>query len=884
MMIIKSTHFQLFITAILVLTFAMPLVTNAPSVEAADEELVPISFFLNHEDDDTDTHYMNTVSGTPADQSQTTPDTFEWTFGWWDDNIQEVVDTNLHTDLYIEGNYGSDDRVLVNVYIENPSSFNDIDVTMELWDDGNNIADITKTLASGFPNGDSSEIWDLDFNENADGDNFHTFDAGHTFEIHVSTEPATSLNIEYRSGTENPANINFEGCQISDPSFYLIDAYRNNMQGEEFTPVYPDFTDLDVINIGGTFVDTFGVRDIAQVWMGIQAPWDDEPTYVLVETNPEAFSGEGLDPIPSVRYDENWTYGDAVPAIDELEDAGTYYVSINITDQNGNEFFYVEEMFFDMSKYGTYIVFTPEQTKDQSKSAGPGESMEFDVEVFNAGVADGDTITLAISDLPNDWEAFVAPDQFVLNSGESGIAVLNVTLPEDADEGDFTKIELRATSTLSEGDDEYEVAIDTVDATARVTAKADVAVYFNSGDSKDDDSEYIDEQSKNGNAEKGIDREFNFRVKNDSPQEDNITLYLSGTPNDWDAWIIDPDTGEEIEYVVIDDNSEETLWVRVNPATGQGASDVAYFEITGESSIEPDVEDTAFLNVTRTLGVVVRTDFASESKVDILKPGIPNTLNFVVENSGEDTRTFEILIDDSQVNPEGWNVELDSADTTIEIPKGDTHLISVEVTPNTNAVTKDGGYEIIITARDVDDAGVKFEHNVFMNVETIYKLEMEILQREKEIESSGDSVEYIVRVVNTGNSEVIINIQVDSKSEKDWNAQLDKTADSFQPGAEKQFILTVTSPDPVDNKEKCTVQISASVLNHDETKKTVSTKTEVNKGSMDALIDTLQEYSWLFLLLSVVVIIAVVLYYHSQRYDDEYEDDEEYYEEEDDWE
>ncbi|MCK4613470.1 MAG: hypothetical protein KAU14_01595, partial [Thermoplasmata archaeon] len=165
----------------------------------------------------------------------------------------------------------------------------------------------------------------------------------------------------------------------------------------------------------------------------------------------------------------------------------------------------------------------------------------------------------------------------------------------------------------------------------------------------------------------------------------------------------------------------------------------------------------------------------------------------------------------------------------------------------------------------------------------VYDVEIVIDHREKEIDKAGDSVEYLVRVKNKGNSEVTINLEL-GKSKKDWTAEFkEDRAASFAPGAEKEFHLTVTAPDPVDNKEKCTVTVTAKVLGHDDTAKSVTTKTKVDKGTSTAVMDVLEEYSWILALGLVVIVVAVVVYFRSRQYEEEeeeYEEEEEGYEEE----
>ena len=210
-------------------------------------------------------------------------------------------------------------------------------------------------------------------------------------------------------------------------------------------------------------------------------------------------------------------------------------------------------------------------------------------------------------------------------------------------------------------------------------------------------------------------------------------------------------------------------------------------------------------------------------------------------------------------------------------------IIFLDITPPDSVERKDGGYNIDLTAEAEDDSSVTFTEDISLNVKTVNGVEIVIEMREKTIDKAGDSVNYIVRVTNTGNSEVTIEFTLE-KSESDWNVEMSDNADIFAPGAEKEFTLTVTSPDPVDNKEECRVTVTAKILGDDTTMATESTNTEVKKDTGDSLIDTIEEYSWVIAIGLTVIVVALVVFFRSRELEEEEEYDEEYegYGEEDD--
>jgi len=887
----ENKHFQLFLTAILIVSLITPIMVFSPDAEGAEpDEMVTINMYLDH--DGPDDNWMNTGDSNPADETQVS-DPKIWEYGWWNGNA--VADPQLLTDLYIEGTLGSGQQVLVEVIISYPSlTGGPVDVTMELLDNDVPIADVTETLQSGQIPYDSHTLWRLAFNENADGDDHHTFDAGNTLKVRMTTDPEdASVNIDYDGGD---AHLEFLANQIHhdkpeeyryQEKFFLYDYWGNDKKGGEFIPNYPDHTGYDVINFEGIFVDAFTYRDIEQegeVQLFIDAPDGRQIVINGINAQERTIDVDGED-VRFVYFSHNWSYGDE---IEDEDDAGTYYVTIDILDNqnppNYNNFTYKEALQFDISPYGVYMEFE-DGTKKQEQQNGTGEFVHYNIRIWNAGLVDDDTISLATNTL-SGWTAEIEPESVELDSGDDETVLMNVTIPNDALVDDSAKIDVTGESQLSK-DSAYDTASDFVETTTKVSATADVKLFYRVQDSEEDGSEYVNEVSKKGTAEKGMEKDFNFRVKNDSPGNDTIDLYLNDPPDDWDAVIIDPNNDdEEVDKVELDGNDDILLEVRIRPATAQYAEDIAELEITGISRNDDTVTDRIYMNITRTLGVLVSTDADEVTKMDILKPEIPNPIDFVVENTGNDNRTFDINIDPATV-PDQWQVILVS-DSPVYIPKGRSEVITVEFKPPPSAIRKDEPYEIIITAKDQDNSEIRFDYDAKVNVEIIFKLEIEITEREKEIEENGGSVEYLINVKNAGNSDVDINLELEISEDK-WTVKLDKYSDDFEPGALKQFTLTVTAPDPVDNKEECTVKVSASVDNHEDvTRKSVTTKTEVNKSTWVSLVDTLEEYSWVFLLVSVVVIIAVVLYYHSLEYEEEDEEDEYYedddYEDEDEWE
>jgi len=356
---------------------------------------------------------------------------------------------------------------------------------MELLDNDVVIADVTETLSGGFPSGEEESFWRLSFNENADGTDNHTFLEDHTMKVRMVTDGG-QVNVDYRGGD---AHVEFWTNQIVDEEFHVQDVHGNDKFGMEFIPKYPEESGLGIAHIWGSFMDSFTYRDIENIQITIEGP--DDMFY------PDPIAPEHQSSDDSVAFHFNWSYGEDMHG---EEDAGTYYVTFEIIDQTGNNFTYVDEVRFILSKYGVYLVLADDESDTKSGSAG--SYVHFEMVVYNAGLVN-DTIEFTHNDLPREWEAGIDPEQVILNSEEFHTILLNVSIPEDAVVGESVDVYAIGTSKKSQSDPEYQEASWSRKTTTRVTGFASVTLSYREQDSDNDGSTYVDDRHKEGNAERG---------------------------------------------------------------------------------------------------------------------------------------------------------------------------------------------------------------------------------------------------------------------------------------------------------------------------------------------------------------------------------------------
>ncbi len=840
----KGTHMRILLIIIIVAALLMPIGFRAPNTSADGQEMKKINLYLLA---GSSQHYMNTVKDNPASENQAQDIT--WEYGWLVGG--DVKDSDLKSDLYIEGTYdggSAHNTVVVQLRVSNNNILSQVHVTLDLMDDDDVIATSGSQTIDGM---NSKETWYLPFNSGSS----HTFDKGSAIKLHLTADSNVAIN--YLNGD---AHLEFKAQPMFDEESHVFDVNGNDMQGQYFMPKLPG--SLAKAHIWGMVSDAFTSRDISDIKISIIAPDGDKP----VENDSATLQNISSE---AIRFDYNWSYSDDM--VNE-NDAGTYTIYINVTDQNGNVYSYQDSL--KMSKYGVYI--KGADGESLSKQASAGKYVTYHFNVYNAGLVDGDTINLAHDELSGGWTATFDKDTVTLDSGNSESVTMNVSIPSSANIGDFQTIVVSATSQKSTEDDQYPNAEASITTTTKVSPTADISVFFSQDDQSKDGSTVTGPHYKEGKAEKAKDKDFLLHVRNDSPYEDTITLTIKNTPPDWTTSLIDPNTEEAVNNVTLSGTEETIIHVRVKPASAQGAADVAYLEITGTSSNNESVYETAYLNVTRTLGVVLELSDTEKSKLLTLNPGMSNTIEIQVVNTGDTDRTFTLSKDVADI-PEGWSISL--SDDTVSVPKGSTAYVDVYIIPVENAIRSNEPYILKVSATATNDSSVRYDGQFNMNVKTIYGVNVVIETREKTLKNAGDSVEYLVRIKNTGNSEVTIALSL-SKSKKGWDAQLDRTTDNFAPGAEKEFHLTVTAPDPVDNKEECTVTVTATVVGHETSTASETTKTKVDKDFGPALADAISaNMAWVALGIAAVL-IGLVVYFRTRQY--EYEEEEEEEEENDD--
>jgi len=469
----KAIHIRKTINLCLILIFLILILSYNRGVggeggDDTEDDRETVNLYLKYTDDE---HYMNSRRDDPDDENGVGE--MIWDYGWDDGNT--IVDQELMEDIVITGTYAENeegDTFIVYLDISNPS-FSSQDITLQLLDNGEIVAEGTETLGAF----GSNDFWKLRCTDGSDGSCYHTFHKGDTMSLRML--PERNVNLDYMDGD---AHFEFYTNQMSEETFLVFDALGNDAFGMEVAPRLPEETGLSTVRFAGHFNDALSFRDIHHVEIRLETPTVDS----IILDEPTLTDG----PSGRISFSLNWSIRDYVRNED---DAGSYSGSFSIVDLNENEFEYEDELYFIVSKYGAYIQASGNDSVE--KSALPGKTVSYHLEILNAALVSSDTFEIVHNEIADDWNVLIEPTSAELDSGEWGGIVVDVTLPEQGEVGETLDLRCTVESVGSSEDDEYETVFWDARTTTRIAAGADIEVFYREGDSGEDGSEYEHDHS-----------------------------------------------------------------------------------------------------------------------------------------------------------------------------------------------------------------------------------------------------------------------------------------------------------------------------------------------------------------------------------------------------
>ena len=306
--------------------------------------------------------------------------------------------------------------------------------------------------------------------------------------------------------------------------------------------------------------------------------------------------------------------------------------------------------------------------------AKPGDTLNFDLDFSNYSDSVLD-VTLSAAGLPEHWTGYfegggkpissvcIHPDS--TGDSNSRLVSYNVTIPDDAQKGDYSFTLKAAAQNESESDLQVHVSVTDEAAGSNIL-----------------ETTYPEQQ---GDSSKTF--TFNSTIRNNSSSEQTYSLSAEA-PAGWSVSF--KASGTAVSSVEVNGHGTQAVTVTVTPPASVEAG--TYTIPVKATSSSQDLEQDLKITITGTYALDVQT---TDSRLSFdANVGKTQTVALNVINNGNiDLQNINL---NSQA-PSGWTVEF--SESTIDLlPAGQTKEITVNVTPGKEAMS--GDYIMKISAKN----------------------------------------------------------------------------------------------------------------------------------------------------------------------------------------
>ncbi len=407
---------------------------------------------------------------------------------------------------------------------------------------------------------------------------------------------------------------------------------------------------------------------------------------------------------------------------------------------------------------------------DQTETV-PG-THTYNFHVKNNGSAD-DTYDLTISSSNSDWTA-TAPDAVSVTGGTNMTVSVDVTIPQDTFDGQFSDLTLDAVSTNGSQTDS---------STTRVT-------YDHTGSTVQ-----VTPPPNKTETGQGI-HTYDFYVENQGNADDAYDLTVDSSDTTW--------TVTAPAEASIPAGTNKTVSVDVTIPQEAVYGDVSDITLTATSQNNTVVSDSNFTRVTYVPPMGL--DVTAPSNLSEDDPGT-YTYNFTVDNTGDEDDTYDLAVSSSNT---GWSVDVPSQ---VTVGVGNIKAVGVEVTIPQD--TLDGEFsDINLTAtsqnktalNDSDEMRVEYTHT---------GSDVIVTSAVDQTETVPGNHTYDFYVKNHGNADDTYDLTV-SSSNTDWTVDAPATL-SVGAAVNKTVSVEVYIPEDTRDGEYSDILLSASSQNGTQT-------------------------------------------------------------------
>ena len=455
---------------------------------------------------------------------------------------------------------------------------------------------------------------------------------------------------------------------------------------------------------------------------------------------------------------------------------------------------------------------------EYSNSTGTPRYSYFDLDVYNQGSSEDDSITLSVKKAPAEFAGLYSTyftdnqqKKITIPQGSSKEGELRVQMPKVGSgvvsDTYFFIVQVKS--------DNGTIGISNDDITAEINLSLTLQPLHSVRVLTDQNSSQV---------RIGFNRTYNVIIQNRGTTDDYFDISLDypnyGTSVEFKISKITTSVLEPLEK----DELELTIDIKNNANPDWGS---VWCQVTAEHNLDTTIKDSEYFTAT------FQDDYSgrlsTEDNYEQAYPGEAAWYNITLKNTG--TRvvdTFEIEIEDEM---EFENIEISPSLMTISSLATKKISINISVPSIDDKIIETGVYDIVFmaisegeTSSDEDDIIV---HNITLKIKVmpVYKLQYLIPEGSTSVEPGDTTGNFELNVTNQGNEPVTVLLKKDSQTQasyQKWATISPATLSDLQPNAATSSNVKFKVPSG-SMAEKVVFYFTAEVSGHsDEAKETAT--------------------------------------------------------------
>ena len=394
------------------------------------------------------------------------------------------------------------------------------------------------------------------------------------------------------------------------------------------------------------------------------------------------------------------------------------------------------------------------------KNVNPNENVKFEISVENTGGNTEDSVTISFSGNGVDqWDITPQPSTLTLDINELAYFNLSVTPDIEATAG------LKSISIIATSEDGETVTSTSV--TVKVNQLPALQV------------DKVGTSSRDVEAGKRVYYSFDVTNKGNAVDTFNLVVDTSSLPTGWDA-SLDQD---KISNLGVDENITLTDVLVVKAPDDAAAEAETSIIVTISSDYNSSVNSTYTSRTTVLQNYEPKLTIVGEDTMSAKPEEQVNfTIKIVNDGNGEDDISLALIGGNAS-----WGQLGDSAFT---LEAGTSNTTTLRVTPPKDTEAKNG-YILIVRATSEDETTTN-SRNIFINVNQIYEVSVQVSGDSSKKGDPGDELNYQILVKNKGNGDDTFTLSLEG-DKADWGSILDEV--ELTSGESTTVNLTVNIDD-----------------------------------------------------------------------------------------